>query len=74
MEAAVEEEKRRIMEQKEEMEKSADEIREMFQAREAALKVSPLPVGLVKKCRCRGPRTSITWQHSKRDSLTGESS
>lgn len=39
VEAAVGEEKRRILEQREEMEKSADEIREVFKKREALLKV-----------------------------------
>lgn len=39
VEAAVEEEKRRILEQKEEMEKSADETREGFLQKEALLEV-----------------------------------
>ncbi len=39
MEAAVGEEKRRILEQREMMEKSADEIRDGFNKREAILEV-----------------------------------
>lgn len=39
VEAAVGEEKRRILEQREEMEKSADEIREGFRQRGALLEV-----------------------------------
>lgn len=39
MEAAVEEEKRRLLEQREDMEKSADEIRAGFNQREALLEV-----------------------------------
>lgn len=39
MEAAVGEEKRRIVEQREEMEKSVDEIREGYKQREAGLEV-----------------------------------
>lgn len=39
MEAAVGEEKQRILEQREEMEKTADEIREGFREREALLEV-----------------------------------
>lgn len=39
VEAAVEEEKRRLLEQREDMEKSADEIRAGFNQREALLEV-----------------------------------
>lgn len=48
MEAAVGEEKLRILEQREEMEKSVDEIREGFNKREAVLEASnPAPYVVV---------------------------
>lgn len=56
MEAAVGEEKRRILEQRQEMEKSADEIREGFTQREAVLEVGVIATERTHSLYCRRDR------------------
>ncbi|CAN0026497.1 unnamed protein product [Pylaiella littoralis] len=61
VEAAVEEEKRRILEQKEEMEKSTDEIREGFNKKRALLE------GAIKKLELDARETEARAEAQKRD-------